>query len=305
MEGLQIMTEDSARKEIGTATINDIRVEITPDSNVVVYYSSARVRIKPAIEAVATLEDRQANTFVMYGAKVELADDGILTVYTNGGVKVKPAIVNGTVTPTAAANDTVAPTADLTAKRSGLKRFFTWATALVLGSGIIVGSYKICKNPADDTATPHSTTVQDGAATPTSTILEIGNRMPDGTIYAGISPDTKQPMYAAPADAPMSMDFNEAAEYAKGLEVGGKKDFRVPSLNELNVLFQSRDKGALKGTFNLTSSSPELHWSSTSDNAYVAWYKRFSRDGGEGYGDGFDQRGDLFRDNKLSVRCVR
>jgi hypothetical protein len=43
--------------------------------------------------------------------------------------------------------------------------------------------------------------------------LEIGDKMADGTIYAGISPDTNKPMYAAPADAPMSMDFNAAAKY--------------------------------------------------------------------------------------------
>jgi len=77
---------------------------------------------------------------------------------------------------------------------------------------------------------------------------KVGARMPDRTIYAGISPDTNQPMYAAPADARKSMFFNEAAQYAEGLEVDGKKDFRVPSEAELKVLFQNCEKGALKGT---------------------------------------------------------
>jgi hypothetical protein len=48
-----------------------------------------------------------------------------------------------------------------------------------------------------------------------STEPKIGDKMPDGTIYAGTSPDTGDPMYTAPADAPLRMTFDEAAEYAK------------------------------------------------------------------------------------------
>lgn len=79
---------------------------------------------------------------------------------------------------------------------------------------------------------------------------QIGDAMKDGTIYAGVSPDTGKRMYAAPADAPIAMDFNAAAQYAKNLQVGNKKDFRVPTKNELNVLFENKEKGALKGSFN-------------------------------------------------------
>lgn len=126
--------------------------------------------------------------------------------------------------------------------------------------------------------------------------LEIGDKMADGTIYAGISPDTNQPMYAAPADAPMSMDFNAAAKYAKNFEVDGKKGFRVPSKAELDVLFQNREKGALKGTFNLTGSDPAgWYWSGTPYGKYSAYGQRFSD--GLQYGHG--------RDDVSSVRCVR
>ena len=125
---------------------------------------------------------------------------------------------------------------------------------------------------------------------------EVGDEMPDGTIYAGISPDTNQPIYAAPADAPMSMDFNAAAKYATGLEVGGKKGFRVPSKAELNVLFQNREKGALKGTFNLAGSDPaSWYWSGTPYTFNLAYCQRFS-DGLQSYG---------LRDGVSSVRCVR
>jgi hypothetical protein len=136
--------------------------------------------------------------------------------------------------------------------------------------------------------------------------LQIGDKMEDSTIYAGISPDTNQPMYADPNDAPMSMDydapmsmgFNAAAGYAKDLEVGGKKDFRVPSKAELKVLFDNREKGALKGTFNLTGSDPAgWYWSSTPYSGIHAWQQRFS-DGKQGH--------DILRgDVVASVRCVR
>lgn len=121
---------------------------------------------------------------------------------------------------------------------------------------------------------------------------EIGDRMPDGTIYAGISPDTNRPMYAFPFDASLSMTFNAAAQYPQVCIAGDKKDFRVPTIDELNVLFQNRDKGALKGTFNLTG---EQYWSSAPLGDYEATSQRFSN------GSQFD--GD--RERKLSVRCVR
>jgi hypothetical protein len=67
---------------------------------------------------------------------------------------------------------------------------------------------------------------------------KIGAKMPDGTIYAGISPDTGKPMYATPADAPLTMTFNEAAEHAKtanSQKACGHRDWRVPTKAELNV----------------------------------------------------------------------
>jgi hypothetical protein len=62
---------------------------------------------------------------------------------------------------------------------------------------------------------------------------KIGDVMADGTVYAGISPDTSKPMFAAPADAPGVYDHYEAEKYAKRFEGHGHKDFRVPTKNEL------------------------------------------------------------------------
>jgi hypothetical protein len=88
--------------------------------------------------------------------------------------------------------------------------------------------------------------------------------MPDGTIYAGFSPDTQKPMYAAAEDTPVTVTFNRAAEWAAELEVCGYKDWRVPTKEELNVLYQNKDEGFLKGTFNkYTETGVSQYWSST------------------------------------------
>jgi hypothetical protein len=67
-----------------------------------------------------------------------------------------------------------------------------------------------------------------------------GDKMPDGTVFAGISPDTNKPMYASPADASLTMTFNDARKYAAQLDAHGNKDWRVPTMAELNVLFNNR-----------------------------------------------------------------
>jgi len=126
---------------------------------------------------------------------------------------------------------------------------------------------------------------------------KIGDEMADGTIYAGISPDTNTPMYATPKDAPWPYyTFNEAAEYAKKLDAHGHHDFRVPSQSELDVLYQNRDKGKLKGTFNETGSEPAgWYWSSSAVYCFHAWDQRFS-DGRKGHHSG---------NIESSLRCVR
>ena len=121
----------------------------------------------------------------------------------------------------------------------------------------------------------------------------IGHRMPDGTIYAGISPDTGKPMYATPADAPLTMTFNDAVSYAKKLDAHGHTDWHVPTKGELNVLFNNR---AAIGGFNVSGSDPAgWYWSGTKGLIWCAWDLRFS-DGCQSY---------TYKDGHSSVRCVR
>jgi hypothetical protein len=121
----------------------------------------------------------------------------------------------------------------------------------------------------------------------------IGAKMPDGTVYAGISPETKQPMYAAPADVGLTMTFKMAKEYAAMLDAHGHKDWRVPTKKELNVLFNNR---ALLRGFNSGSHPARWYWSATPFIKWFAWCQRFS----DGYQDMYPIKG-----YHSSVRLVR
>jgi len=76
------------------------------------------------------------------------------------------------------------------------------------------------------------------------------------------------PMYARPKDEPGTYSFNKAAKHAKHIGDG----FRVPSKGELNDLYENRNKGKLKGTFNETGSNPSgWHWPSTRYYGLNGW----------------------------------
>jgi hypothetical protein len=111
------------------------------------------------------------------------------------------------------------------------------------------------------------------AASNQSSGASVGDRMPDGTVFAGISPDTNKPMYATPADASVTMKFNEAQKYAAKFDAHNHKDWHVPTRNELNVLFNNR---AAIGGFNVTGSLPAgWYWSATPNDQWDAWGQRF------------------------------
>lgn len=138
--------------------------------------------------------------------------------------------------------------------------------------------------------------VNDTAIAAAKDALEVGTKMADGSVFAGLTADGKQQIYAMPADADVIMNFKGAAEYATRLnkdKTHSHNDWHVPSKAELNVLFQNREKGALKDTFNLAR--PRYYWSSTPIFLGRGWHQRFS-DGDQDCND---------RICYLSVRCVR
>jgi hypothetical protein len=127
--------------------------------------------------------------------------------------------------------------------------------------------------------------------------LTLGDKMEDGTIFAGISPDTKRPMYVAAEDAGLTMSFNQAKEYAVKLGAHGHKDWRLPSKAELDMIYRNCEKGALKGTFNqaVSKNFAGWYWSSTLHDLLDVWEQRFS----DGVQDSH------YRVSNSSVRCVR
>ena len=121
----------------------------------------------------------------------------------------------------------------------------------------------------------------------------LGEKMLDGTIYAGMSPETHKPMYATPADASLTMSFNDARKYAAKLDAHGHRDWRVPTKNELNALFNNR---AAIGGFNLTGSADGgIYWSSSQSFGVNSWGQAF-RDG---------EQIDQDKYCNWAVRCVR
>jgi len=137
-------------------------------------------------------------------------------------------------------------------------------------------------------------TVGMAAATRQATAVTIGERMPDGTIYAGVSPETGKAMYTTPEDAHGAWNWNSGAIYCANLQADGHHDWRAPSKNELNVLFDNR---AAIGGFNKTGSYPAGWYGSASqsDNHNYAWHQRFS--------DGKQMLN--YKSVDLPLRCVR
>jgi hypothetical protein len=117
---------------------------------------------------------------------------------------------------------------------------------------------------------------------------EPGDVMPDGTVYAGICAWTNEHIFTLPQDVSLSMNFNSAAKYARELDAHGHQDWHVPSIEELQLLFHAKYRGALKGTFNTTGKVGSVcYWSTTAMNAHGTIVKlmRFS-DGLSGWSSG-------------------
>ncbi|WP_186394602.1 DUF1566 domain-containing protein [Stappia sp. TSB10GB4] len=118
--------------------------------------------------------------------------------------------------------------------------------------------------------------------------LRLPTRMPDGTVYVGTSPNNGRPLYVMPEDLPGFHQWEYAMRCAPKQTFGGYNDWRIPTEEELNMLYHHRDTigGFADGWY---WSSKEL-WSSS------AWRQHFAdgtlTTGGKIYGS-------------YRVRCVR
>ena len=224
--------------------------------------------------------DVSGKDFVIIGGdRVEVSPDGKkVTAYTNDGVETKAA--------SGAAAQGISISADFN-------------TVVLNGATIerAADGHLVISTPGTVTFTkpgPANDTTVKGKTAP-----EIGDEMTDGTIYAGISPDTHKPMYTTPRDEPLTVTFKGAATQAGVLNMTNAldhHDWRVPTIRELGVLWENRNKGKLKGTFYETGSDPAGWYCSSSPNGnFGAWAQRFS--------DGYSFS--TSRTNDSSLRLVR
>ena len=146
---------------------------------------------------------------------------------------------------------------------------------------------------------------------------EVGYQMQDGTIYIGrfkSKNGVEKKWFAAAEDAKdengrrLSLTFNEAATYATNSRAHGHDNWVVPTgwaglewdgvPDVLGAMFNSKGKGAFKGTFDETGSeSAGWYWSSTL-GTYTKTNPKIQR-----FSDGFEYYGN--QTPKHSVRLVR
>ncbi len=94
-----------------------------------------------------------------------------------------------------------------------------------------------------------------------------GEAMPDGTVYAGVSPSTDRPLYVMPSDLYGEHAWAKAIEIARNQSFGGYKNWRLPTKEELKLLFVNRI--AIRGF------TTAAYWSATENHGGTAWYLGF------------------------------
>jgi len=133
---------------------------------------------------------------------------------------------------------------------------------------------------------------------------KVGDLLADGTILGGVSPGTAKSFYTTAASATAPHIWSNAVNYCKALRANGYDDWRLPtgggkSGGELGVLYDNREKGALKGTFEgSTGRASAYFWSSTHAKSQYqdgAWARSFNT--------GWDLP--VMKNATASVRCVR
>ena len=150
----------------------------------------------------------------------------------------------------------------------------------------------------DGTVRVHPAANDDSSSSPKAD-PQIGEKMPPGHpnagwIYGGISKTTHEPFYVAPKDSGVF-------QWQAAMAFAAKDGSRLPSKEELDQIYDAKDKGALKGTFNVSgSNSAGWYWSAPDTSNGDAWAQRFS----DGTQDDI-LKVNNFKFNVSSLRCVR
>jgi hypothetical protein len=256
-QGIQV----TVGKDQSTVTIGEDRVEVSADGKKVTAYAGDGVETKCAAGEAAAKGTQFSvsddfNTVVLNGVTIEHAADGHLVISAPGTVITKPGPANDKVTSEAKAFTSLDELLADPSCREIIARMMGLTTL---------------------------------KAAP-----EIGD-LDDGGIYVGLSAENGKPLHAALADLPDYKAYKEALAAAEQLKAA-HPTAHVPTPKELDKnLYDNRNTGHLKGTFNTSGSNPGSVYRSSasylSDTARVQWF-----------GDG--SQGDHFRDVRLPVRLV-
>jgi len=242
------------------------------------------------------------STAVIQGIRVSITSDSNVVVYTNREVQKKPA------SPDAATKGMFISEDANTVILHGV------VIQSPANGGIVVhtdGTLKVRSVRLDNSSAPKALphmgspktdgTYYAGISSETGEALYVApaDEMEDGSVFVGISPDTGRPFYATIADAPLTYTADQAEKYAKNLSAHGHKDWRVPTKGEVREMFNNR---AAIGGFNLSDDISSGWYRAASPPSYVprifrdsSFAKRFS--------DGTET--DYLNSKSTSLRCVR
>lgn len=163
----------------------------------------------------------------------------------------------------------ITPYAFQTSNIHHLEKLSEDSSAIVLKCGTVIGlniPYRTLFEKISSRLSPLDLKEHHGFVLP-----EAGEKMPDGTVYAGQSPDTSAPMFITCGVPKKS--FNAAVSELPNLCSHGYNDWKLPTIEELRVIFENKEKGALREIFNSTG----WYWSSSAQpNTDQIWNKSFS-----------------------------
>ncbi len=113
--------------------------------------------------------------------------------------------------------------------------------------------------------------------------LKIGDRLADGSYFAGTSPDFKDEfLIVTAADAPKPMCWQDGMKYAAGLRAHKRNDWRLPTPNELDVLYKNNAnlgqfvrhrEAQYEGQFYLRE---VFYWALLKPELVASWKERFN-----------------------------
>jgi hypothetical protein len=116
--------------------------------------------------------------------------------------------------------------------------------------------------------------------------INIGDEDENGIVF-WVDENGEHGLIAAKKDISGEADWNEAMEFCNEYKIGGYDNWRLPTDEELNLLFLQKD---LVGGFVRFS-----YWSATEYAAHFAFFQHFLS----------GERDNDFKDNTCYVRAIR